>query len=72
MTLSLWQKQRRTKEPLDEKWKKRVKHWLKNEHSKKQRYGICPHYFMANRQGNKVLNKILSANYIGQTKRFHF
>ena len=40
MTPSLWQKQRKTKEPLDESKRREWKSWLKTQHSKKEDHGI--------------------------------
>ena len=50
MTPPLWQKQRGTKEPLDEgerKWKS----WVKTQHSNNEDHGIWSQHFMANRWG---------------------
>ena len=38
------------------KWKRRVKSWLKIQHSKNEDYSIPSHYFMANRWGNNGNN----------------
>ena len=45
-------KQRRTKEPLEERERGEWKSWLKTEHSKNEDHGIQSHHFMANRWGN--------------------
>ena len=47
-----WQKQRRTKEPLDENERRELKSWLKAQHSENEDHGILSHHFMANRRGN--------------------
>ena len=36
------------------KWKRRVKHWLKAQHSENEDHGIWSHHFMGNRWGNSV------------------
>ena len=51
MTPPLWQKWRRTKEPLDESERGEWKIWLKAQHSENY-YGIWSHHFMGNRWGN--------------------
>ena len=43
------------------KWKRRVKNWLKTQHSKNEDHGIQSHYFMANRWRNN-----------GNSDRFYF
>ena len=50
MTPPLWQKWRRTKEPLDERgeWKS----WFKAQHSENKNHGILSHHFMGNRWRN--------------------
>ena len=48
MTTPLWQKQRRTKEPLDESERGEWKSWLKTQHSENEGHGIQSHHFMAN------------------------
>ena len=52
---------RRTKEPLDESKRGRVKSWLKTQHSENEDHGIWSHHFMANRWGNKVTDFIFGA-----------
>ena len=52
MTLPLWQKARRTKEPLDESETGEWKSGLKVQHSDNEDHGIWSHHFMANRWGN--------------------
>ena len=52
MTPPLWQKQRRTKKPLDESEGGEWKSWLKTQHSKNEDNGIWSHHFMVNRWGN--------------------
>ena len=37
---------------LKKKWKRRVKHWLKTQHSENLDHSIWSHHFMANRLGN--------------------
>ena len=44
---SLWQKWRRTKEPLNESERGEWKSWLKAQHSENNDHGICSHHFMA-------------------------
>ena len=39
------------KEPLEES-ERRVKTWLKTQHSRNEEHGIWSHHFMANRWGN--------------------
>ena len=48
----LWQKVKRTEEPLDEGERRELKSWLKTQHSKNKDHGIQSHHFMANRCGN--------------------
>ena len=45
MTLPLWQKAKKTKEPLDESEKGEWKRWLKTQHSKSKNHGIWSHHF---------------------------
>ena len=52
MSPPLWQKVRRTKQPLDETERGECKCWLKTQHSENQDHGIRFHHFMANRWGN--------------------
>ena len=52
MTPPLWQKWRRTKEPLDESERGEWKSWLKAQHSENEDNGIWSHHFMGNRWGN--------------------
>ena len=49
----LWQKVRNYKASWW-KWKRRVKSWLKAQHSENEDHGIWSHHFMANRWGNSV------------------
>ena len=51
MTPSLWQKARRTKEPLVEGERGQWKSWLEIQHSKNKDHGIQSHLFMENRWG---------------------
>ena len=46
MTPALWQKVKRTKEPLG---KSERGEWLKTQHSKNKDHGIWSHHFMAHR-----------------------
>ena len=48
----VWQKQRRTKELLDESESGELKSWLKAQHSENEDHGIQSHHFMGNRWGN--------------------
>ena len=48
----LWQKGRRTKEPLDESERAEWKSWLQTQHSENQDHNIWSHHFMAKRWGN--------------------
>ena len=48
----LWQKAKRTKEPLDKGERGEGKSWLKTQHSKNEDHGIRSHNFMTNRWGN--------------------
>ena len=53
----LWQKVKRTKEPLDEGERREWKNWLKTQHSQHSKnldHGIQSHLFMANRWGNSA------------------
>ena len=59
MTLPLWQKVRRTKEPLDESERGEWKSWLKAQHSENEDDGIWSHHFMANRWGKSGKGEIL-------------
>ena len=52
MTPPLWQKGRRTKEPLVESERWEWKSWLKAQHSRNEDHGIWSHHLMANRWGN--------------------
>ena len=52
MTPPLWQKVRRTKEPLNESERGELKNWLKAQHSEHEDHGIQSHHFMINRWGN--------------------
>ena len=52
MTPPLWQKVRRTKEPLNEGERGEWKYWTKIQHSENEDHGIRPHHFMAHRWGN--------------------
>ena len=52
MTPPLWQKVKRTKEPLDESERGEGQSWLKVQHSENEDHGIQSHHFMANRWGN--------------------
>ena len=52
MTPPLWQKWRRTKEPLDENERGEWKSWLKAQYSENEDHGIWPYHFMGNRWGN--------------------
>ena len=49
MTPPLWQKVKKTKEPLDESERGERKSWLKTQHSENEDHGIRSHQFMANR-----------------------
>ena len=49
MTPPYGRKWRGTKEPFNEGWKRRVKSWLKTQHSKNEDHGFQSHHFMANR-----------------------
>ena len=48
----LWQKAKRTKEPLDKGERGEGKSWLKTQHSKNEDHGIQSHHFMANSREN--------------------
>ena len=52
MTPPLWQKVRRTKEPLDESERGEWKSWLKAQHSENKNHGIWSNHFTANRWRN--------------------
>ena len=56
MTPPLWQKVKRTKEPLEESEREEGKSWLKTQHSEKQDHDIWSHLAMANRWGNSGNN----------------
>ena len=59
MTSPLWQKAK--KRAFWWKWKRRVKNWLKTQHSNNQDHCFWSHHFMANRWGNN-----------GNSDGFHF
>ena len=48
MTPPLWQKWRRTKEPLDVSERGEWNSWLETQHSENKDHGIWSHHFMAN------------------------
>ena len=52
MTPPLWQKAKRTKDPLDEAERGEWKSWLKTEYSKNEDHSTWSHHFTANRWGN--------------------
>ena len=52
MTPPLWQKVKRNSKASWWKWKKRVKGWLKAQHSENEDHGIRSHHYMANRWAN--------------------
>ena len=52
MTPPLWQKSKKTKEPLDESERGEFKSWLKTQHSEYKDHDIQSHHFMANRWRN--------------------
>ena len=52
MTPPLWQKAKRNLKASWWKWKRRVKSWLKTQHSQNEDPGIQFHHFIANRLGN--------------------
>ena len=52
MTPPLWQKTKRNLRVSWWKWKRRVKSWLKTQHSRNEDYGIWSHHFMTNKWGN--------------------
>ena len=52
MTPPLWQKVKRNSKASWWKWKRRVKSWLKAQHSENEDHGILSHHFMGNRWGN--------------------
>ena len=58
MTPPLWQKQRGTKEPLDES-KKEWKSWLKTQHSKNEDHGIQSHRFNSVQFSQSVVSNSL-------------
>ena len=47
MTPPLWQKVRRNWRASWWKWKRRVKSWLKTQHSENKDHGVWSHHFMA-------------------------
>ena len=49
MTPPVWQKVKRNWRASWWKWKRRVKSWLKTQHSKNEDHGIWFHHFMANK-----------------------
>ena len=55
MTPPLWQKAKRNQRASWWRWK-RVKSWLKTQHSENKDHGIWSHYFMANRWGKNGNN----------------
>ena len=54
MTPPLWQKVKRNWRTSWWKWKRRVKSWLKTQHSKNKVHGFWSHHFMANKWGKKM------------------
>ena len=50
MTPPLWQKVKKTKEPLNESERGEWKSCLKTQHSENEDHGIWSHHFMANRE----------------------
>ena len=48
----MYDRKRRTKEPLDESERGEGKSWLKAQHSENEDHGILFHHFMASRWGN--------------------
>ena len=52
MTPFIWQKTKKTKEPLDESERWEWKRWLKTQHSENEDHGIRSHHFMVKRWGN--------------------
>ena len=52
MTPPLWQKVKKTKEPLDESERGESKTWLQAQHSENEDHGIWSHHFMGNRWGS--------------------
>ena len=52
MTPPLWQKVKRTKEPLDENERGEGKSWRKAQHSENEDHGIQSNHCMANRWRN--------------------
>ena len=66
MTPPLWQKVKRNQTASWWKWKRRVKSWLKAQHSENEDHGIWSHHFMGNRWGNsgKVSDFILGGSKI--------
>ena len=61
MTPPLWQKLKKTKEPLGESERGEFKSWLKTQHSEYKDHDIGSHHFMANRWRNN-----------GNSKRLYF
>ena len=60
ITPPLWQKAKKTKEPLDKSERGEQKGWLKTQHSENEDRGIRSHHFMANRWGNNGNSERLS------------
>ena len=52
MTPPLWQKVKKNRRVSWWKWKRRVKNWLKAQHSENLDHGIQSHHFLGNRWGN--------------------
>ena len=52
MTPPLWQKMKRNSKASWCRWERKVKSWLKAQHSENEDHGIQPHHFMANRWRN--------------------
>ena len=68
MTPPLWQKRRRTKEPLDESERGEGKSWLKAQHSENEDHGIWSHHFMGNRWRNSG-NRLADGDCSHEIKR---
>ena len=49
---TLWQKAKKTEEPLDESERGEGKSWLKAQHSENEDHGIRSHHFIGDRWGN--------------------
>ena len=66
MTPPLWQKAKKTKEPLDESERGESKTWLQAQHSENEDHGIRSHHFMGNRWETRetVSDFILGASKI--------